>query len=77
MRREVTHTNHLSGTCKMGPASDPTAVVDQYGRVHGVHGLRVADTSILPTTPTRGPAATAVLIGERMADLIRSEAGAR
>jgi choline dehydrogenase-like flavoprotein len=46
--------------------------VDQYGRVHGVTGLRVADTSILPTTPTRGPAATAVLIGELVADFMRT-----
>lgn len=36
----------------MGPADDPDAVVDQYGRVHGVTGLRVADTSILPFAPS-------------------------
>lgn len=63
---------HLCGSAKMGPASNPDAVVDQYGRVHGVDGLRVADTSILPTTPTRGPAATAVLIGEMVAEFIRT-----
>ena len=63
---------HLCGSAKLGPESDPNAVVDQYGRVHGVRGLRVADTSILPTTPTRGPAATAVLIGELIADFIRT-----
>jgi choline dehydrogenase-like flavoprotein len=63
---------HLCGSAKLGPASDPRAVVDQYGRVHGVTGLRVADTSILPTTPTRGPAATAVLIGELVADFMRT-----
>jgi choline dehydrogenase-like flavoprotein len=44
--------------------------VDQYGKVHGVEGLRIADTSILPTAPRRGPAATAVLIGERIADFM-------
>lgn len=61
---------HACGTCRMGP--DPAAgdVVDQRGRVHGVTGLRVADTSILPFAPSRGPAATAVMIGERMADLM-------
>jgi choline dehydrogenase-like flavoprotein len=63
---------HLCGSAKLGPVSDPRAVVDQYGRVHGVTGLRVADTSILPTTPTRGPAATAVLIGELVADFMRT-----
>ena len=49
----------------MGPDTDPLAVVDQYCRVRGVEGLRVVDTSVLPTAPSRGPAATAVLIGER------------
>jgi len=62
---------HLCGSARFGPADDPGAVVDQYGRVRGVEGLRVADTSILPTTPVRGPAATAVLVGELVADFIR------
>ncbi|WP_309484387.1 mycofactocin dehydrogenase MftG [Streptomyces himalayensis] len=63
---------HTCGTVPMGPADDPEhAAVDQFGRVHGVRGLRVADTSILPDTPHRGPAATAVLIGEIIANAIR------
>lgn len=62
---------HLCGSARFGGVEDPGAVVDQYGRVHGVEGLRVADTSILPSTPTRGPAATAVLIGELVAGFIR------
>ena len=61
---------HMCGSAPMGAAGTPGAVVDGHGRVHGVPGLRVADTSILPTVPSRGPAATAVLIGERMADFI-------
>ena len=61
---------HLCGSCSFGAADDAAAVVDQYGRVRGVDGLRIADTSILPTTPTRGPAATAILIGELVADFI-------
>ncbi|MGW1028914.1 mycofactocin dehydrogenase MftG [Streptomyces sp. NPDC002577] len=65
---------HTCGTVPMGPADDPEhAAVDQFGRVHGVRGLRVADTSILPDTPHRGPAATAVLIGELIADAIRRD----
>ncbi|MEP7204320.1 MAG: mycofactocin system GMC family oxidoreductase MftG [Ilumatobacteraceae bacterium] len=56
---------HLCASAPMGPDSDPMAVVDQYCRVRGVEGLRVVDTSVLPTAPSRGPAATAVLIGER------------
>ncbi|MFF1877896.1 GMC family oxidoreductase N-terminal domain-containing protein [Leifsonia sp. NPDC058230] len=63
---------HLCGSASMGPVSDEGAAVDQYGRVHGTTNLRVADTSILPTTPTRGPAATAVLIGEQIARFMRS-----
>ncbi|MCU1528137.1 MAG: glucose-methanol-choline oxidoreductase [Frondihabitans sp.] len=62
---------HLCGSASFGAPDDLGAVVDQYGRVRGVTGLRVADTSILPNTPSRGPAATAVLIGEMVADFIR------
>jgi len=60
---------HLSGTAPMGPADRPGAVTDQHGRVHGVAGLRVVDTSVLPDVPSRGPAATAVLLGQHMANL--------
>jgi choline dehydrogenase-like flavoprotein len=61
---------HMAGTCRMGPAHDPGAVVDQFGVVRGVHGLRVVDTSIFPTVPTRGPAATATMVAERVATAI-------
>lgn len=71
MRSHLGTAIHLCGSAKFGSPKDPDSVVDQYGCVHGVKGLRVADTSILPTAPTRGPAATAVLIGERMAEFIR------
>ncbi|GCB44136.1 mycofactocin system GMC family oxidoreductase MftG [Streptomyces sp. NL15-2K] len=65
---------HTCGTVPMGPADEPgRAAVDQYGRVHGIQALRVADTSILPDAPHRGPAATAVLVGEVVADAIRRE----
>ncbi|WP_369254084.1 mycofactocin system GMC family oxidoreductase MftG [Streptomyces sp. R35] len=64
-------SHHTCGTVPMGPADDPGAAVDPCGKVHGVNGLRVADTSILPTPPLRGPAATAVLIGELVADAMR------
>jgi choline dehydrogenase-like flavoprotein len=64
-------SGHPAGTCRMGPASDADAVVDQELRVRGVDGLRVADTSVFPTMPSRGPNATAMMIGERLADLLR------
>jgi choline dehydrogenase-like flavoprotein len=59
---------HLCSSAPMGPDSDPLAVVDQRCRVRGVDGLRVVDTSVLPSAPSRGPACTAVLIGERAAE---------
>jgi choline dehydrogenase-like flavoprotein len=67
---------HAAGTCRMGPDPADGAVVDQYGRVHGVAALRVADTSILPFAPSRGPAATTIMIGERMAALLTEGPGA-
>ena len=69
----VTTTQHMSGTCKMGPASDPAAVVDQYCRVHGVEGLRVVDTSIMPDIVSSGTNGTAIMIGERTADLMKGQ----
>jgi len=71
MLRHLGTAIHMCGSAPMGPEGDPGAVVDGHGRVHGVEGLRVADTSILPTTPSRGPAATAVLIGELVARAMR------
>jgi predicted dehydrogenase (TIGR03970 family) len=70
IRRRLTTAVHLSGTARMGPDGDPGAVVDQELRVRGVTGLRVVDTSVLPQVPTRGPAATAVMLGERAAELM-------
>jgi choline dehydrogenase len=57
----------------MGPADDPQAVVDQYGRVHGVAGLRVVDASIMPTIPRANTNLTCIMIGERIAASIRGE----
>ena len=61
-------SHHVSCTCKMGPASDPMAVVDQYGWVHGLEGLRVADASIMPDCIRANTNATTIMIGERIAD---------
>ena len=71
MLREVTTGQHISCTCKMGPASDDMAVVDQYGRVHGLAGLRVADASIMPNCVRANTNVTTMMIGERIADFIR------
>lgn len=69
--REVTTGQHISGTCKMGPASDPMAVVDQHGRVHGLRNLRVVDASIMPNCIRANTNVTTMMIGERIADFIR------
>jgi choline dehydrogenase len=67
----VTTTQHISGTCKMGPASDPLAVVDQHCRVHGLTGLRVADASVMPDVIRANTNATTIMIAERVADFVR------
>jgi len=66
--RVVQTSHHISGTCKMGVASDPMAVVDRYGRVHGIEGLRVADASIMPDCVRANINATTMAIGERIGD---------
>jgi choline dehydrogenase len=71
IRQTVGTARHVSGTCKMGPDSDPMAVVDQYGRVKGVEGLSVADASVMPRIPRSGGAhATVIMIAERVVDWV-------
>lgn len=52
VRQNTGPENHQAGSCKMGPSSDPLAVVDQRLRVHGIKNIRVADTSIMPQVNT-------------------------
>lgn len=63
----VAHYYHPVGTCKMGPASNPAAVVDARGRVHGLANAYVADCSIMPTIPRANTNVPAVVVGERVA----------
>ena len=70
LRREVTTAQHITGTCKMGPVSDPSAVVDQHGNVHGLEGLTIADASIMPDSVRANTNATTMMIGERIADFL-------
>jgi choline dehydrogenase-like flavoprotein len=72
MLANVTTQHHSSGTCKMGPASDPMAVVDQYCRVHGMEGLRVVDASVMPDVIRANTNATTMMIAERVADWIKA-----
>ena len=71
MLRNVYTQHHISGTCKMGPAADPMAVVDQYGHIHGMEALRVVDASIMPDVNRANTNATAIMIAERVADWIK------
>ena len=68
--RQVATSHHISSTCKMGPDSDPMAVVDQYGKVYGIDGLRVADASIMPDCIRANTNVTTMVIGERIADFM-------
>lgn len=69
--RNVATQHHSSGTCKMGPSSDSTAVVDQHGRVHGLEALRVVDASIMPDVIRANTNATTIMIAERISDWLR------
>ena len=70
VRAQVATTYHPVGTCKMGPASDPSAVVDSQLRVHGIDGLRVADASIMPNIIGGNTSAPSMMIGERAASFL-------
>jgi choline dehydrogenase len=62
---------HPVGTAKMGPRSDPSAVVDPATmRVWGMHGLRVVDASVMPCIPSGNTNAATIMIAEKAADLI-------
>jgi choline oxidase len=67
---------HPASTNKMGPASDPLAVVDPRLRVRGIEGLRVADASILPFLPAINPCITTMMVGEKCADMVKEDARA-
>jgi choline dehydrogenase len=61
---------HPSGTCMMGPAINPMAVVDHQLRVHNLSHLRVADASIRPTVVSGNTIAACVMIGEKCAEMM-------
>jgi choline dehydrogenase-like flavoprotein len=62
---------HQAGTCKMGPDSDPDAVVDSALRVRGITNLRVSDASIMPLVTSGHLMATVYMIAEKTADFIK------
>lgn len=69
--RDVASTTfHVMGTCRMGPAADPTAVVDDRLCVRGLEGLRVIDASVMPAMISANLNAATMVIGEKGADLV-------
>lgn len=64
---------HPSGTCKMGPSWDENAVVDPRLNVYGIKNLRVADNSILPVIVRANTNAVAIMIGEKVSDMIKED----
>jgi choline dehydrogenase len=66
--------HHACGTCKMGPKSDPSAVVDSRFRVHGVQGLRVVDASVFPKIPGLFILSAVYMIAEKASDEIIADA---
>ena len=72
IRAHVESAYHPCSTCRMGDAADPLAVVDRETRVIGVEGLRVADSSIMPTITTGNLNAPTIMLAEKAADHIRS-----
>ena len=73
VNRFVNGTWHAVGTAKMGPATDPLAVVDQHGRVHGLEGLRVVDASVMPFIPRSAPNLSCIMLAERAAEWMTGE----
>ncbi|MEM6499883.1 MAG: GMC oxidoreductase, partial [Pseudomonadota bacterium] len=73
-RRWGNTTYHVMGTCRMGPTTDPTSVVDDQLRVRGLDGLRVIDASIMPTMLSANLNAAAMMIGEKGSDLVLGKA---
>ena len=69
-RQRSTTVYHLMGTCRMGPATDPTAVVDDQLRVHGMENLRVIDASIMPTMLSANLNAGVLMIAEKGSDMV-------
>ncbi len=72
-KRAVT-TFHPGCSCRMGPAHDPLAVVDDQLRVHGLEGLRVVDASIMPRMISANLNASTMMIADKASDLIRGRA---
>ncbi|KAJ8668620.1 hypothetical protein QAD02_010283 [Eretmocerus hayati] len=73
IRADTGPENHQVGTCQMGPAKNKDSVVNHELKVHGVHGLRVADASIFPIITNANTMAPTIMVAEKAADMISKE----
>jgi choline dehydrogenase len=73
IKRFISPTWHATGTAKMGPATDPTAVVDQRCRVHCLENLQVVDASVMPTIPSAATNLSCIMLAERVAEWMSKE----
>ncbi|XP_026488907.2 glucose dehydrogenase [FAD, quinone]-like [Vanessa tameamea] len=74
--KTITNTiYHHCCTAKMGPSSDPEAVVDSRLRVHGIKRLRVVDASVMPQVPAGHTNAPTMMVAENAADMIKEDWG--
>lgn len=71
-RQCASFSHHRVGSCKMGLASDPLAVVDHELRVHGLNNLRVVDASIMPKIISANTHAATIVIAEKAAAMIKA-----
>ena len=74
IREHAESAYHPCGTCKMGRADDPSAVVDPDCKVIGVEGLRVADSPIFPRITNGNLNGPSILVGEKASDHILGRA---
>ena len=74
VRAKAESAYHPSGSCKMGPDSDPSAVVDGACRVHGLEALRVVDASIMPSIVSGNLNAPTIMLAEKLADSVLGKA---
>jgi 5-(hydroxymethyl)furfural/furfural oxidase len=72
IRQNVAGMFHVAGTCRMGAANDPDAVVDTQGRVRGFDGLRVTDASIMPTVPRANTNIPTIMVAEKVSAAINA-----
>ena len=73
LRQHADTEYHVCGTCRMGPDTDPSAVVDAQLRVKGIANLRIADASIMPLVTSNNIHAPVLMIGEKCAEMMKAD----